>query len=182
MIRLEDVLKMSWRHFEDVLKTFYRCLQNVLKTSWRCLEDLFARRLEDVLKTFSKDVRLRRTYSSWLRRLPKTKMKDIFKTSPSRRIFAGKYLLTSKQCQRQYTEETTDGFRYRRSDYWSNSGKVDRKVVCIQEHLYRHFSSLGHKDPLVMYQLHELTKRIDQNLKNGKDIEWRPWKPWNVMA
>ena len=57
----------------------------VLKTSWRCLEDVFARRLEDVLKTYSQDeyigldqdvlktssedVRLRRTYSSWSRHL-----------------------------------------------------------------------------------------------------------------
>ena len=71
MIRLENVLKIS--------------LQDVLKTSWRCLEDVFARRLENVLKTYgqdeyigldqdvlktsSEDVRLRRTYSSWSRRL-----------------------------------------------------------------------------------------------------------------
>ena len=57
MIRLEDVLKMSWRRF--------------CKTSWRCLEDVFARRLEDVLKTF------------W-RRLGKTSwrcLEDVLKTS-----------------------------------------------------------------------------------------------------
>ena len=41
MIRLENVLKRS--------------LQDVLKTSWRCLEDVFARRLEDVLKTYDQD-------------------------------------------------------------------------------------------------------------------------------
>ena len=40
MIRLENILKIF--------------LQGVLKTSWRCLEDVFARRLEAVLKTFLK--------------------------------------------------------------------------------------------------------------------------------
>ena len=75
----------SWRRLEDVLKTF---LQDVLKTSWKRLEDVLKtswKRLEDVLKTYgqdeyigldqdvlktsSEDVRLRRTYSSWSRRL-----------------------------------------------------------------------------------------------------------------
>ena len=73
-----------------------------MKTSWRCLEDVFARPLEDVLKTSWRrmakmnilvltktswrrleDVRLRRTYSSWSRRL-----EDVLKTSSSRRLFA----------------------------------------------------------------------------------------------
>ena len=87
MIRLENVLKISF--------------QDVLKTSWRCLEDVFARRLENVLKTSwrrmaktnilvltktsSEDVRLRRTYSSWSRRL-----EDVFwrrrRKTPSRRL------------------------------------------------------------------------------------------------
>ena len=51
----------------------------VLKTSSRCLEDVFQDKTysqdeyigldQDVLKTCSEDVRLRRTYSSWSRRL-----------------------------------------------------------------------------------------------------------------
>ena len=57
MIRLEDVLKTSWRGLEDVLKT-----------SWRRLEDVQPRRiywsspgrLEDVLKTSSEDEHERR--------------------------------------------------------------------------------------------------------------------------
>ena len=52
-MRLEDVLKMSWRRFwrrlEDVLKTSWRRLG---KTSWRCLEDVLKTFLQDVLKTF----------------------------------------------------------------------------------------------------------------------------------
>ena len=110
--RLGDVLKMSWRRFS-------RCLQNVLKTSWRCLEDVFASRLEDVwetswrrlgktswwrlenvLKTSSDNVRLRRTYSSWSRRL-----EDVFwrwrRKTFSRRLHQDECLLgsdTSNSC------------------------------------------------------------------------------------
>ena len=54
MIHLEDVLKMSWRHF---CKTSWRRLENVLKTSW-----------QDVLKT------------SW-RRMAKTNILVLTKTS-----------------------------------------------------------------------------------------------------
>ena len=101
--RLEDVLKMFWRHF--------------YQTSWKRLKDVFARRLEDVLKrygqdecialdqdvlkTSSEDVRLRRIYSSWSRRLEEVfwrrrrktysrRFQDVFKVSSLRRMFAGK--------------------------------------------------------------------------------------------
>ena len=57
------------------------------------------------------------------------------------------YLLTCKQCQKQYTRETKDDFRYRWNNYKSKSRKFDRKESCIQEHLYKHFSSLGHRIP-----------------------------------
>ena len=90
--RLEDVLNMSLRRFEDVLKTFcktsWRHLENtwktswqdVLKTSWRPLEDVWSRRIigldQDVLKTSSEDVWLRRICFSWSRH-----PEDILKTS-----------------------------------------------------------------------------------------------------
>ena len=45
----------------------------------------------------------------------------------------------------QYTEETMDDFRYRQSNYKSNSRIFDRKESCMQEHLYRHFSSPCHR-------------------------------------
>ena len=84
--RLEDVLKTSWRRLEDVLKTF---LQDVLKTSWKRLEDVLKTYSQDeyigldqdVLKTSSEDVRLRRTYSSWSRRLEdedERRLQDVF--------------------------------------------------------------------------------------------------------
>ena len=105
---LEDVLKTSWRcledvfarHLEDVLKTSWRCLEDVLKTPWRCLEDVFPILLEDVLKTYDQyeyigldqDVFWRRISIAnmfVLKSLLKTKTKDVFKTSSSRRMFAG---------------------------------------------------------------------------------------------
>ena len=92
---------------QDVLKTSSARLQrnnfSSSKTSWRCLEDVFARRLEDILKTswrrmiktnifvwrrMSKANIIVLIKTSW-RRLLKTKTKDVFKTSSSRRMFAG---------------------------------------------------------------------------------------------
>ena len=55
------------------------------------------------------------------------------------------YFLACKQCQKHYTEETTDDFRYRWNNYKSNSRKFDRKKSCMHEHLYRHFNSWGHR-------------------------------------
>ena len=93
-------LKTSWRHalktFEDV---FARRLENILKTTWRCLEDAFARRLEDVLKTFWR--RLRKTSwrrlgnvfkTSW-RRIAKAIMLVLIKTSWRRKSYVNIFLL-----------------------------------------------------------------------------------------
>ena len=66
------ILKTSWKY----LCMSWRRLQHVLKTSLTLLEDIFARHLEDVLKTSSVEVRLRRAYSSCSRRL-----EDVLKTS-----------------------------------------------------------------------------------------------------
>ena len=63
------------------------------------------------------------------------------------------YLLTCKQCQKQYTRKTTDNSRSR----WNN-GKFDWKESCMQEHIYIHFNSQVTWDSLMMYQLHYLTK------------------------
>ena len=77
MIRLENVLKIS---LQDVFKTsskrledvFARRLEYVLKTSLKRLKDVlktygqdeYIGRDQDILKTSSEDVRLRRTCSS----------------------------------------------------------------------------------------------------------------------
>ena len=90
MISLENILKISckrsWRRLEDVLA---RRLEDVLKR----LEDLLKTYSQDeyigfdqdVLKTSSEDVRLRRTYSSWSRRLEDVFWRRRRKTS-SRRL------------------------------------------------------------------------------------------------
>ena len=41
--------------------------------------------------------------------------------------------------------EAAGDFRYRWNNYKSNSRKFDRKEFCLQEHLYRQFSSSHHK-------------------------------------
>ena len=82
IIRLENVLKTSWRRFQNILKTSWRCLKDVLKMSWGRLENVlkaFWKRLEDVLKM------------SW-RRLEdqdQRRLQDVYKTSSSTRMFAG---------------------------------------------------------------------------------------------
>ena len=62
------------------------------------------------------------------------------------------FLLTCKQCQKQYTGETTNDFRYRWNNYLGSL--IGKSQVT--------------GDSLMMYQLHSLTKRIDQTLRNGK--------------
>ena len=49
------------------------------------------------------------------------------------------YLLSCKCCGKQYVGETTGTFRYRGNNYKGN----DRKQVCMQEHLFKHFNSMG---------------------------------------
>ena len=58
------------------------------------------------------------------------------------------YLVTCKQCNKQYTGETTDLFRNRWNNYKDNARKFDRKESCMQEHLYKHFQADGHKGSL----------------------------------
>ena len=85
MIRLEDVLKMSWRRFcktswrrlENVLKTSWRRIAktNILvltKTSWRRLEDVFWRRKAKanifvLIKTSSEDEDERRVQDVFIK-------------------------------------------------------------------------------------------------------------------
>ena len=96
-ISLQDLLKMSWRRLQNVLKMSWRCFckasfedflktswQDVLKTSWSHLENFLKTPWRRMAKTNIlvmtktswrrlEDVRLRRTHSSWSRRLLKTK-------------------------------------------------------------------------------------------------------------
>ena len=72
-ISLQDVLKMSWRRF---CKTSWRRLENVLKTY---SQDECIGLDQDVLKTSSEDKHERC-------------LQGVFKTSPSRRMFSGKFV------------------------------------------------------------------------------------------
>ena len=56
------------------------------------------------------------------------------------------YLLTCKQCQKQCTGESTDGWRYKWNNYKPSSRKFDRMESRMQRHLYKHFSSPGHME------------------------------------
>ena len=105
---LEDVLKTSSKRLKDVFarsledvfeNVWKKSWQDVLKTSWKRLEDVlktygqdeYIGLDQDVLKTSSEEVRLRRAYSSW-RRPRRTKTKDVFKTY-SRRFHQDECLL-----------------------------------------------------------------------------------------
>ena len=77
MIRLEKFLKTS---LQDVLKMSWWRLQNVLKTSWRCLEDVFARRLEEVLKTYGQDEYIGLGQNVFCRRKAKANIFALIKT------------------------------------------------------------------------------------------------------
>ena len=92
-----NVLKTSWRHLwktswrclEDIFKTSQRRLENVLKTSWRrmartnilVLIKTSWRRLEDALWRRMIQANIFVLMKTSSRRLPKTKTKDVFKTS-----------------------------------------------------------------------------------------------------
>ena len=132
MIRLENVLKTSWRWLEDVF-------QDVLKMSWRSFCKKSWRRLENVLKTYgqngyialdqdvlktsSEDVKLRRTYSSW-RRLLKTKTKDVFKTSSSKRMFAGTSLDSTFWVTWRKGMKTREAPDFFLLGWWRGYGKI----------------------------------------------------------
>ena len=54
------------------------------------------------------------------------------------------YLLTCKQCQKQYIGETTDAFHKRWNNYKNNARKFLRGESCMQQHSFEHFQSPGH--------------------------------------
>ena len=54
------------------------------------------------------------------------------------------YLLLCQCCGKQYVGETTDSFRCRWNNYKDNDRKHSCKESCVQEHLFKHFNSMGH--------------------------------------
>ena len=55
------------------------------------------------------------------------------------------YLVTCKQCNKQYKGETTDQFRNTRNSYKDTVRKFVRKDSCMQELLHKHFQTAGQK-------------------------------------
>ena len=102
---------MFWGCLEDV---FARRLEDVLKTSWRHFEDVcqdeYIGLHQDVLKTSSEDVWVRQIIfvlirTSW-KRLLKSKTKDIFKMS-SRRLQQDECLLSTCNSTRSKNAHTS---------------------------------------------------------------------------
>ena len=75
------------------------------------------------------------------------------------------YLLSCKCCGKQYVGETTDGFRYR----WR---KHSRKEGCMQEHLFKHFNSMGHNGFPKNVSTTSINKTDGKNPKKREDC----WK------
>ena len=50
------------------------------------------------------------------------------------------YLLSCKQCSKQYVGQTIDNFRFQWNNYKYYNRKYQRSETCMQEHLFRHFS------------------------------------------
>ena len=63
--------------------------------------------------------------------------------------------------------EITDLFRNRWNNYKDNARKFDRKESCMQEHLYKHFQTEGHKG-----FLNEASVTLIDKM-NGKDPKKR---------
>ena len=55
------------------------------------------------------------------------------------------YRVAYKQCNKEYTGETTGQLRNRWKNYKENAGKFHRKESCMQEHLYNNFQTEGQK-------------------------------------
>ena len=54
------------------------------------------------------------------------------------------YLLNWQTCSKQYVDQTVDEFRNRWENYKCNERKFSQGQSCFQEHIFKHFSSLGH--------------------------------------
>ena len=81
------------------------------------------------------------------------------------------YLLTCKQFQREYIRETKDDFRYLDIDGTITSPALENLIGKILACKSTFIDTLVVKvtgDSLMIYQLHSLTKRMGQTLKNGK--------------
>ena len=91
-------------------------LQDVLKTSWRCLEDIFGRRLEEVLKTYEQDEYIGLDQDVFWRcltkenifvliKLPWRRLEDVFWRRRWKSSLSGRRMFAGKEPSKQVTHE-----------------------------------------------------------------------------
>ena len=82
------------------------------------------------------------------------------------------YILSCRYCGKQYVGEPTDNCRYRRSNYKDNDRKYPRQESCMQEHLFKHFNSMGQDGFLNNASITLIDKTDGKNLEKREDY-WR---------
>ena len=80
--------------------------------------------------------------------------------------------MTKKYLKKLYVGEATDSFRYRWNNYKDNDRKHSRKESCMQEHLLKHFNSMGQNGFLHNVSITLIDKTDGKNPKKRDDY-WR---------
>ena len=80
--------------------------------------------------------------------------------------------LTCKKCLKQYVGQTLDTLQHHWNNYKSNGRKFQRSEPCMQEHLFRHFSSAGHNGFLSDDSVTFIDKTYPSDPLKGENI-WR---------
>ena len=62
-----------------------------------------------------------------------------------------------------------DSFRYRWNNYKDNNRKYSRNDSCMQEHLFKHFNSMGHNGFLSNVSITLIDKADGKNPKKRED-------------
>ena len=123
MIRLENILKMSWRH---LCKMSYRCLEDIFKSSSKRLQDV-VKMSQDVWKTF-----WRRLLKMYLWREYICLYQDVLKKS-------WRCFLKTNVCWDAILKAQAKDIKKRKS--WLGRRKFKIKIIWTQKHC---FVSLAH--------------------------------------
>ena len=73
-------------------------------------------------------------------------------------------------CEKQYVRETIGSFRYRWNNYNDNDRNHSRKESCMQEHLFKHFNSMGHNGFLNKVSITLIDKTDCKNPKKERRL------------
>ena len=92
------------------------------------------------------------------------------------------YLLSCKCCGKQYVGKITGNFRYRWRNYKDNDRKHSRKESCMQEHLFKHFNSMGHSGFLNNVSITLIDKIDGKNPKKREDYWSRTLKTYSTFG